>query len=103
MEKPTLSIGIPVYNGARYLRMTLDSLLAQTYRDFEIIISDNASTDDTELICRAYAARDPRVRYHRAPVNLGAPANYRRAFDLSTGDYFKWQNADDIIAPTFVE
>jgi glycosyltransferase involved in cell wall biosynthesis len=102
-RQPALSIGVPVYNGERYLRQTLEALLAQTFTDFELIISDNASTDGTEAICREFAARDPRVRYHRADVNIGAARNYRRVFELSAAEYFKWHASDDLVEPTFVE
>lgn len=100
---PRLSIGLPVYNGERFLRFTLDSLLGQTYTDFELIITDNASTDDTRLICLDYAARDPRIHYHRNTENIGAAANFNRAFDLARGELFKWAAADDIISPDFLE
>jgi glycosyltransferase involved in cell wall biosynthesis len=95
---PRVSVGVPVYNGERYVADTLDSLLAQTFGDFELIICDNASTDRTEQICRAYADRDARIRYVRNPSNLGAAGNYKRAFDLSSGEYFRWANADDLFA-----
>jgi glycosyltransferase involved in cell wall biosynthesis len=94
-----VSIGMPVYNGERYVAETLDSLLAQTFGDFELIICDNASTDGTEHICRAYADRDTRIRYVRNPRNLGAAGNYKRVFELSSGEYFRWANADDLFAP----
>jgi glycosyltransferase involved in cell wall biosynthesis len=94
-----VSVGLPVYNGARYLRETLDSLLAQTYPDYEIIISDNASEDETEAICREYAARDPRVRYHRAEQNMGPFWNYNRAYELARGEYFMWNAHDDLRDP----
>jgi glycosyltransferase involved in cell wall biosynthesis len=100
---PRVSIAVPVYNGERYLRESLDGLLAQTFTDFELVISDNASTDGTEAICREYVARDPRVRYHRNAVNIGGPGNFRRAFRLSRGEYHKWSTADDLWHPTFVE
>jgi glycosyltransferase involved in cell wall biosynthesis len=93
---PRVSIGVPVYNGERYVAETLDSLLSQTYADFELIICDNASTDRTEQICRAYADRDSRIRYVRNPRNVGAVGNYKRAFELSSGEYFRWANADDL-------
>ncbi len=96
---PRVSIGVPVYNGARYLAETLDSLLAQTYGDFELIICDNASTDCTQAIAERYVERDPRVRYYRNEENLGASANYRRAFARASGEYFRWANADDLFAP----
>lgn len=95
---PRVSIGLPVYNGERYLAETLDSLLRQTFGDFELLICDNASLDGTEQICRAYAGRDARIRYFRSPRNLGAAWNYRRAFILSSGEYFRWANADDLFA-----
>ena len=96
---PRVSIGVPVYNGERYIAETLDSLLAQTFEDFELIICDNASTDRTEHICRTYAERDARIRYVRNAENFGAARNYRRAFELSSGEYFRWANCDDLFAP----
>jgi glycosyltransferase involved in cell wall biosynthesis len=100
---PRVSIGLPVYNGENYLAETLDSILAQTFRDFELIISDNASTDGTEAICRRYAASDHRIRYIRNAENLGAAKNYNRVFQLAKGEYFKWNGHDDPLAPTFLE
>lgn len=100
---PRVSIGMPVYNGEMYLEETLDSLLAQTFTDFELIICDNASTDRTATICEAYAARDGRIHYHRTEKNLGAAPNYNRAFHLSGGEFFKWMAHDDPISPTFLE
>ena len=100
---PRVSIGVPVYNGERYLAEALDSLLAQTFEDFEIIICDNASTDHTGEVGRAYAAQDTRVRYVRNRRNLGAPANYRRTFELSRSEYFRWAAADDLSAPQSLE
>jgi glycosyltransferase involved in cell wall biosynthesis len=91
-----------VYNGERFLRKTLDSLLTQTFGDFELIISDNASTDATETICAEYLARDPRVRYVRNAVNEGAARNMNRVFELATAEYFKWAMADDLVDPEFV-
>src|SRR5262245_45586141 len=88
---PRLTIGVPVYNGERYIRATIDSLLAQTYTDFELIISDNASTDGTEGICREYVAKDPRVKYVRAEINLGPSHNYNVPVDRARGELFKWQ------------
>ncbi len=100
---PRVSIAVPVFNGERYLRESLDGLLAQTFTDFELVIADNASTDGTEAICREYVARDARVRYHRNERNLGGPGNFRRVFELSRGEYHKWSTADDLWHPTFVE
>ena len=85
---PVLSIGLPIYNGEDFISEALDSLLAQTFQDFEIIISDNASSDRTPEICQAYAAKDSRITNHRSEQNIGAAWNYTRAFELSTGKYF---------------
>jgi hypothetical protein len=103
LHSPRVSIGLPVFNGENYLAETLDSILAQTFADFELIISDNASTDRTEAICRQYAAQDRRIRYVRNPSNLGAARNYNRAFELARGEYFKWNGHDDPLAPLFLE
>ena len=102
-DQPTVSLGMPVYNGENFLAATLDSLLAQTYGDFELILCDNASTDGTAAIGRAYAARDRRVRYLRNERNIGASANYNLSFDLARGRYFKWAAHDDLCAPAFLE
>ncbi len=96
---PLVSIGVPVYNGACFLPQALDSLLSQTVADFELIISDNASNDDTEKICRDYARRDERIRYIRQPSNLGAPANWNFVAEQARGKYFKWSSANDYCAP----
>ena len=100
---PQVSIGMPVYNGEKFIREALDSLLAQTFTDFELIISDNASTDGTEAICREYAARDPRIRYVRQSENRGAAANFRFVLDEAVGEYFMWAAADDIWGKGFIE
>lgn len=97
-----VSIGMPVYNGSRYLSAALDSLLAQEYPDFEIIISDNASDDETEVICRDYAARDVRVRHYRADRNMGPLWNFVRVFELASGEYFMWAAHDDLRHPSYL-
>jgi len=102
-KTPTVTLGMPVYNGENYLENTLDSILAQTYTDFELIITDNASTDRTQEICEAYAARDSRIRYIRNAENLGAAPNYNLSFQLAAGKYFKWVAHDDPNAPTCIE
>lgn len=99
---PRVSIGLPVYNGENFLEAALDSILAQTFEDFELIISDNASSDRTEEICRSYAAKDKRIRYCRLETNLGPIANFNRLVELARGDYFKWVAHDDIYAPDFL-
>ncbi len=96
---PAVSVGLPVYNGERFLAGTLDSLLAQTLPDFELIISDNCSTDRTEELCRAYAARDSRVRYVRQARNLGASRNWNFVVSAAHGQYFKWASANDLCHP----
>jgi glycosyltransferase involved in cell wall biosynthesis len=98
-----VSIGMPVYNGAKWLPSTIRSVLAQTFRDFELVISDNASTDGTEAVCRDFAARDPRVRYSRNAENIGLANNFNRAFQLAQGTYFKWMSCGDLLEPRFVE
>ena len=97
-----VTIGLPVFDAERYLERTLESLLAQTLSDFELVVTDNASTDGTDEICRRAAARDGRIRYHRSDVNRGAAWNYNHAFELSSSPYFKWAAADDLCAPTFL-
>ncbi len=86
---------MPVYNGEPFIRVALDSLLAQTFTDFELIISDNASTDETEAICREYATKDLRIHYIRQPENRGALANFKFVLDQAQGEYFMWAAADD--------
>ena len=102
-EAPKVSIGLPVYNDDRFLVQTLDCLLSQSYRDFELVICDNASTDKTEEICRSYAGRDSRIRYHRNSTNLGVSRNFNLSFQLSRGEYFKWAAANDLCAPDMIE
>ena len=103
MGSPNVSIGLPVYNGERYLTEAIDSILGQTFSDLELLISDNASTDGTEDICQSYAAKDSRVRYLRQNENLGAAPNYNEVFHVSRGKYFKWAAHDDVLEPTMVE
>ena len=98
-----VSIGLPIYNGERYLEETLESLLSQTFSDFELLISDNASTDGTEEICRSYGLKDDRIRYFRLEENLGASENHNRLVPMASAEYFKWAAHDDICAPTFLE
>lgn len=102
-KQPLVSIGFPLYNGEDYLAETLDSLVAQTHENIEIIIVDNASTDLSVEICETYAKRDPRIRIHRNDVNLGAARNYNLCFELARGNYFKWVAHDDPMAPTAIE
>lgn len=98
---PRLSIGVPVYNGERTLPAALDSLLGQTFTDFELIISDNASTDRTPEICAEYARRDRRIVVERQPRNMGPGPNFEVVLTRSRGDYFMWAAADDLWEPDF--
>jgi glycosyltransferase involved in cell wall biosynthesis len=99
---PLVSVGLFVYNGERYIEETLDSILSQTFTDFELIISDNASTDRTGEIALSYAKRDDRIRYYRSEKNMGAGWNVRRVYELATGKYFKQAAADDMLEPDFL-
>jgi glycosyltransferase involved in cell wall biosynthesis len=94
---------MPVYNGERYIEEALDSFLSQTCEDFELIISDNASTDGTEAICRAYALQDERIRFYPNRSNRGAAWNFNNVFKLARGEYFKWAAHDDFVAPACLE
>jgi glycosyltransferase involved in cell wall biosynthesis len=96
---PPVTVGLPVYNGERFLECAIDAILAQTHRDFLLIISDNASTDRTGEISQRYVERDPRVRYYRNPQNIGLSPNFNRVFELSKSPYFKWATSDDWVAP----
>lgn len=100
---PLISVGMPVFNGERYLEETIRSVLSQSLDDFELIITDNASTDRTGEICTDYARQDARVVYYRNSENIGAARNYNRAFGLASARYFRWMNADDLCAPTLHE
>jgi len=99
---PLVSIGLFVYNGERFLEETLYSILNQTFTDFELIISDNASTDRTGEIAKAHAKRDDRIRYYRSEKNMGDGWNIRRVYELATGKYFKQAAADDLLEPDFL-
>lgn len=102
-NKPKVSIGLPVYNGENYLSVAIESILTQSFSDFELILSDNASNDTTEQICRSYSESDGRVRYVRNKENIGAGPNFNQVYKLSRGQYFKWAAHDDLLEPTFVE
>ena len=103
MLNPRVSVGVPVYNGEKFLEEALISLMSQTYADLEILISDNASVDRTEDICRDFALTDRRIRYYRSTINRGAAWNFNRVRELSTGEYFKWSAHDDICAQQYLE
>jgi glycosyltransferase involved in cell wall biosynthesis len=98
-----LTLGLPVYNGERFLAQAVDALLGQTFTDFELIISDNASTDGTEQIARGYQAADERVRYLRHPVNRGSAFNHNIVVAQARGEFFKWASDDDLYAPDLLQ
>lgn len=98
-----VSIGIPVYNGEASLEQALKSISSQSFRDYEVIISDNASTDNTAQICREMAAADPRIKYFRQENNIGAAANFKFVLDKAVGEYFHWLAADDTRSSNFLE
>jgi glycosyltransferase involved in cell wall biosynthesis len=101
--KTEISIGLPVYNGEKYLIQAIDSVLNQTFTDFELIIVDNASNDATQKICLDYIRKDSRIKYYRNHLNVGGPRNYNIAFELSSGKFFKWAAHDDILAKDYLE
>src|SRR5262245_20686564 len=102
MVVPRVSIGLPVYNGGRYLRSALESILRQDFCDFELIISDNGSTDASGDTCSANSAKATRIRYHRNEATIGASGNFARVFELARGEYFKWAAHDDVCRPQFL-
>lgn len=100
---PRLTVGLPVYNGEKYLAQSLDALLGQSYKDFELVISDNASTDGTADICQRYAQQDSRVRYIRQPENIGLAPNHNVVVDQARGELFKWASNDDLYGHELLE
>jgi len=99
---PRVTVGMPVYNGEKFIKYAIESILNQTFTDLELIISDNASTDSTEEICKFFAAKDARIRYYRNASNIGLFKNYDRLVDLARGEYFIWHPYDDVRAPEFL-
>jgi len=100
---PRVSVGMPVYNSEEFIAATIESILAQTLTNFELIISDNASTDRTGDICQAYARSDPRIRYFRNARNIGVPGNYNAVLGRARAAYFKWSASNDLCRPRFLE
>lgn len=100
---PRLTLGLPVYNGDKHLAASVDSLLAQTFTDFELIISDNGSTDGTQALGEQYARIDPRVRYVRHPQNRGAAFNHNFVIEEARGEFFKWVSDDDLYRPELLQ
>jgi glycosyltransferase involved in cell wall biosynthesis len=103
MSLPLVSVGMPVYNGERTVGAAIESILHQSWPKWELVISDNASTDGTSRICLEYASHEPRIRYLRQAGNLGAPANFREVLDESRGEFFMWAAADDRRSNDFIE
>ena len=101
--KPNISIGMPVYNGAKTIEKAINSLLAQTYKDFELIISDNASDDETEIICQKFVGKDSRIHYIRQDKNIGLYQNENFLLSKATGKYFMFSCDDDWRSPDFLE
>jgi glycosyltransferase involved in cell wall biosynthesis len=99
---PKLSIGMPLYNGGRFIEKSISSLINQTYTDFELIISDNCSNDDTEEICLKFKENDNRIKYYKQESNLGATSNFNYVLNNSSGEYFMWAAFDDIWDPNFI-
>lgn len=102
VAEPLVSVGVPVRNEARFLRATLDSLLAQDYGNTEIIVSDNASTDETETIARYYADRYPCIRYYRIDEGIGPAENFNHAVERASGDYFMWAAGHDLWSTNYL-
>ncbi|MGH3720645.1 MAG: glycosyltransferase family 2 protein [Pseudonocardiaceae bacterium] len=99
---PLVSVGLPVRNSEEVIEGALRSILAQRHEDLELVISDNASTDGTEEICRSYARSDSRVRYHRQPENIDGLANAVQVMHLARGTFLKWIGDDDWLAPSYL-
>ena len=102
-HNPKISVGIPVYNGEKFIRKSIESVLQQTYRNFELIISDNASTDSTSDICTEFLTKDSRIKFVRQDKNMGAGWNLNFLLEKANGEYFVWVAADTIILPGFIE
>jgi glycosyltransferase involved in cell wall biosynthesis len=102
-ETPSLTVGLPVFNAEKYLPAALDSILGQTFDEFVLIVSDNASTDRTEEIVRSYASADERIQYERAAENRGLVWNFNHVFSRCRTEFFRWAASDDVVAPTCFE
>ena len=100
---PQLVIGMPVYNGGRYISETIESILNQTFSDFILLISDNASTDQTQHICQEFARKDKRISYRRQDKNLGMAGNFNYVLQPGNAPFFKWAAHDDLIRPNYLE
>lgn len=100
-HSPKISVGLPVFNGELFIKKSIESILSQTYSNFELVISDNASTDLTEQICKSFD--DPRIKYVRQKNNLGIHRNYKFLLDDAKYTYFIWVSSDDYWHPNYLE
>lgn len=98
-----ISIVLPIYNGEKYMRKSIDSVLAQTYANWELLIIDDGSTDNTAVIAQEYAAKDSRIRYYKNPENMRLPRTLNRGFSLAKGDFLTWTSDDNYYYPTALE
>jgi glycosyltransferase involved in cell wall biosynthesis len=102
-KTPKVSIGLPIYNGEKFIKKRIENLLEQTFSDFELIISDNASTDSTFRICKEFEGKDLRIRCIKQEKNMGGVWNFNFVLKESKGEYFTWAAVDDLLKPTFLE
>ncbi len=102
-SEKTITIGLPVYNGGKTIQNALDTLLSQSYKNFELIISDNASTDETESICLEFAKKDKRIKYYRQPKKINVLENFNLVLEKSNSEFFMWAGSDDIWHPEFIK
>ena len=98
-----ISIVLPIYNGEKYMRQSIDSVIAQTYQNWELLIVDDGSTDNTAVIAREYEAQDSRIHYHKNPQNMRLPRTLNRGFSLAKGNYLTWTSDDNYYYPTALE
>lgn len=105
MSERKVIVGLPVYNGQKFLGAAIESHLSQSFGDFDLVISDNGSTDTTQAICTDYASKDKRVKYLRSPENRGILWNHRRVLEAieNPNQYFRWAGADDIMGPGLLQ
>lgn len=102
-NKPNVTVGLPVFNGERTIRVAIETVLSQTFENIVLVISDNCSTDSTPAICREYAASDSRIRFHRQDTNIGGERNFDFVLRQAESEYFMWASADDTRSPDFIE
>jgi glycosyltransferase involved in cell wall biosynthesis len=100
--KPLLTIGMPVYNGEKFIAEAIEALLAQSFTDFQLVVSDNCSTDKTKYICQHYYEKDPRVKLFLQKNNVGPAKNFISLLEQCSTEYFMWAAADDLWHPSFI-